>query len=127
MNKEEVLQAVADWAEGVEWYVVVCEDRSQPDDYIIGFEEAMGELVEYSKQAAPKKNLALAVPFSSSTRGEKRSYRRALKKYTRSTVFLDLNIHLMLVRDDASVLYISADNINAFLEDLNHYIAQGNR
>lgn len=124
MIKEKVLIAVKNWIENEDWHVVGCEDQPEADAYIVAFEAAMGDLVAYSRGEQPKSNLTLALPFSSTTRGEKTSYRKVMKKYTRSTVFIDLNIHLLLVRDDASVLYISAEKVNQFLEDLNPYVAR---
>lgn len=123
MDKDAVMKAVGEWVEGGDWFVAGRGDQPEPDDYILAFEETMGELVEHAGGDAPKEKLGLALAFSSTNRGEDASYRRAMKKYTNSTVFVDLNIHLLLVRDDDSVLYISAERVNEFLEDLNSYVA----
>lgn len=124
MNLVDVRTAVEKWAGSEDWYLIACEDQPEPDEYIWAFEDAMGTLVSYSGSDTAKPNLALALPFGSTLRGEDNSYRRVLKKYTRSTVFIDLNISLMLVQDDGSVMDISAEKVNAFLEDLNPYIAR---
>jgi hypothetical protein len=91
--------------------------------YLKQFEAAMGLLVDTQAKSDSPLKLGLALAFNSTQRGETRSYRRALKKYTSSVVFTDLNIHLLFVRDDASVEVLPPEAINPFLRDLNRWIA----
>jgi len=47
-----------------------------------------------------------------------------LKKYSNSIVFTDLNIHLLLVRDDCSVEHLTPEAVNPFLRNLNRYLLE---
>ena len=82
----------------------------------------MDRLIAHAQSDNPAPNLALALSFDSSEKGEKKSFRKVLKKYTRSTVFSDLRISLILVRENEDAEMILPDHVNPFLEDLNLYI-----
>ncbi|MDH5506413.1 MAG: hypothetical protein OEZ02_04265 [Anaerolineae bacterium] len=111
-----------------EWQVALHGDQTAPMDYLRAFEAGMSQLVAASQvEGAPTGALALAVAFGSTQRGESLSYRRALKKYTSSTVFADLNIHLLLVGDDQTVQPIPPDEVNAFLRGLDGYVRVGRK
>jgi hypothetical protein len=111
------------YAEPDGWRIALAPDVPDEMDYLKQFEQAMGLLVAAQAETESQLNLGLALAFSSTQRGETLSYRRALKKYSSSVVFTDLNIHLLFVRDDASVEVLPPEAINPFLRDLNRWIA----
>jgi hypothetical protein len=67
--------------------------------------------------------LGIALGFASTAGGEETSYRRALKKYSNSVVFEDLELSLFLVQDPQRVIVLRPAEVNAFLRDLNTWIA----
>ena len=131
-NRYNLLQKIMDqglvkriaraWLQEKERYLTACGDYPRPEDYILRFDAAMDELISYSQTAPGFPQLGLAVAFSSTERRSDHSYRRVLKKYTRSIVFADLHIHLLLVREDQSLEVIMPGEVNAFLKNLNPYI-----
>jgi hypothetical protein len=124
VDTDAVLQAVGGWAARPNRFVAGRGDQPQPPDYIRAFDAAMDELIAHAGAAAEPPVLGLALAFGSTERGEEASFRRVLKKYTRSVVFTDQNIHLLLVKDDGFVWEIPPEQVNAFLANLNQYIAQ---
>ena len=122
MKKEEVQAAAQAWAEQPGRFVTGLGDHPEPDAYIRAFDGAMDVLVAYAGSVEEMPQLGLALAFSSAERGEDTSYRQVMKKYTRSVVFEDLQIHLLLARDDGSVEDIPPGEVNLFLIDLNRYI-----
>lgn len=144
MDKREVYQAVSHWlaSEGCvcsrattradslrtwggnsEWFVVLRGDCDVAFDYQRCFDAAMGAVITKNREQTnlPLK-LGIAVSFSSTLRGDPFSYRKALKKFSNSIVFTDLDVSLLLVEDDLSVKQIESDNVNNFLQELNRYI-----
>lgn len=111
------------WGSDAEWLVVLRGDLTKAFDYVRNFDDAMDAVISTDQAVTdlPRK-LAVAVAFSSTQRGGTRSYRKALQKYSNSIVFADLEINLLLVRDDLEVEMIAPEEINGFLRDLNHYI-----
>ena len=122
MDKGTVQAAAQPWAQEPNRFVTSLGDHSAPEAYIRAFDGAMDVLVAYAGSVEFIPQLGLALAFSSTERREDTSYRRVMKKYTRSVVFEDLQIHLLLVRDDGSVEVIPPGKVNAFLGDLNRYI-----
>lgn len=122
MDTTAVLEAVAAWAARPNHFVAGRGDQPQPPDYIRAFDSAMDELIEHAGGSAQPPALGLALAFSSTERGEEASYRRPLKKYTRSVVFTDLNITLLLVKDDGFVWEIPPAQAGAFLANLNQFV-----
>lgn len=123
MDTPAVLAAVASWAGKPNRFVAARGDQPQPPDYIRAFDAAMDELIAHAGASAQPPVLGLALAFSSTERGAEASFRRVLKKYTRSVVFADLGVHLLLVRDDGFVWEIPPAQVNAFLANLNQFIA----
>lgn len=115
------------WGSDAEWFVVLRGDLKNSFDYIRKFDDAIDAVITRDRAATnlPVK-LGVAVAFSSTLRGDKFSYRKALKKYTSSIVLTDLNIHLLLVRDDLSLELIPPEEINQFLRELNSLVAASN-
>ncbi len=122
MDTEAVQAAVARWAARPNHFVAARGDQPQPPDYIRAFDAAMDELIEHAGGSATPPVLGLALAFSSTERGLEASYRRPLKKYTRSVVFTDLNITLLLVKDDGFVWEIPPEQVGAFLGNLNQFV-----
>lgn len=107
-----------------EWLVCLCEDGEAAREYLLSFDGAMDSIVRRHPESAPEVNFAAAVAFGSTLRGKKRSYRKALKKYSRSTIFLDLGIHLWLAHDDRSLQVIDPQQANDFLQNLDRTIIE---
>ncbi len=124
MNKttQAVRSAVKVWVQRPDWYVVALGDCPTADDYIRAFAKAMDALVAHSQISETTQDMGLAVAFGTTEGQAVHSYRSVLKKYSRSPVFEDLRIHLLLVRADDSVLHLPPEQINTFLIDLNRYI-----
>lgn len=102
--------------------LALCPD--QPDElaYLAAFEAAVQRLLD-ARRAQPEQRLGLGVAFGSTADGEPRSYRRALKKYSRSIIFEDLDLHLFLAIKEGDVIALSPAQVNPFLVDLNRWIA----
>ena len=115
------------WGSDAEWFVVLRGDLKDSFDYVRKFDDAIDAVITRNRAAnnLPVK-LGVAVAFSSTLRGDKFSYRKALKKYTSSIVLMDLKIHLLLVRDDLSLELILPEEINRFLRELNTLVAASN-
>lgn len=124
MDAKKVLDAVSVWSGKPDWFVVGDGDQPNDDDYIRSFDSLMDNVVAHARKEEErnKTNLGIALAFSSAERGDNRSYRQILKKYSRSVVFNDLQIHLLLVREDGSVEMIVPIEVNDFLKNLNSYI-----
>ncbi len=107
---------------GERWGFALCPDREEGMAYLGAFEAATQKLVD-ARQADTNLNLGLAVAFGSAAAGQPPSYRRALKKYSNSIVFEDLNLHLFLVQNNAEVIDLPPSSVNLFLRDLDRWIA----
>jgi len=107
-----------------EWFVVMRGDVKESFAYIHKFDQAIDALITRNRAVTNLlMKLGIAVAFSSTLRGDMLSYRKVLNKYTNSIIFTDLEIHLLLVRDDLSVELISPDKVNRFLRNLNTLVA----
>jgi len=105
------------------WGIVVCPDRQESMAYLGAFEVAMQRVVD-ARQQAPDLALGLGLAFGSTAQGSHSSYRRALKKYSNSIVFEDLELSLFLVTGDQSIDILGPQEINPFLRDLDRWIAK---
>lgn len=104
------------------WVIGLCDDKESPRGYLFAFDGVMDILIRESTSAAPGTNLAAAVAYGSTLRGEELSYRKALKKYSSSIIFLDLGFHLLLVGDDGGLEVVPPVEVNTFLRNLNRHI-----
>jgi hypothetical protein len=109
------------------WLVSALGDRPDEKQYLYAFDEAIDRLIGANAELGYDVLMGVALPFSSTEDGQDLSYRRALKKYSNSIIFIDLNISLLLVRDDASLEVIAPDAANPFLRDLNRLIGRARR
>lgn len=101
-----------------EWFVETKGNYSTTASYQIDFDTGMGQLLKSITRLDDKTKYAIGIPFSSTERLEKFSYRLILPKYSKSLVFEKLNIHLILIRDDKSVEIIKPDEVRNFLSNL---------
>lgn len=122
MDAQKVLDAVSVWSSKPNWFIVGDGDHPKSDDYIRSFDSLMDNMVAHARSDQKNTYLGIAIAFSSAEKGDKRSYRQILKKYTRSVVFTDLQIHLLLVREDGTAEMIVPIEVNNFLDNLNAYI-----
>jgi hypothetical protein len=100
-----------------EWFVETKGDYSRTESYQVDFDTGMGQLLKSITRLDGKTKYAIAIPFSSTERQDRFSYRLILPKYSKSLVFEKLNIHLILVRDDKSVEIIEPDKVIGFLSN----------
>lgn len=125
MNTEQVRQAAQNWSEaGQSRYLVAIGAETDFAGHIRAFEAGMGLLVQAAQELMSDAKLALALPFSPVEKRDTHSYRRALKKYSSSPVFIDLNIFLILVREGHPIEIVMPDQINPFLKNLNKFIVR---
>ena len=123
MKAEAVYAAAQDWANAApNRRVIAIGAQSGPEDHIRAFEAGMDQLMAVAVDE-PGVSLALALPFDAVERGEANSYRRALKKYTRSVVFENIQLWLLLVRAGLPVEPVAPHEVNAFLAGLNAHVA----
>lgn len=108
--------------EEAQWAITLCADQTSEMGYLKAFEGGMQALIS-RKQKQSDAELALALSFESTLRGQMHSYRRALNKYSNSIVFEDLDIHLLLVRESGELEHFPPYQVNAFLRKLNARIA----
>jgi hypothetical protein len=106
------------------WGLALCAEHTDALAYLGGFEAAMQQIVDAAQLRQPGLRLGIALDFASTADGQDRSYRRALKKYSNSIVFEDLDLSLFLVRGPHEVLALAPQDANAFLRDLNRFIAE---
>ena len=109
------------------WLVSAVGDHLDEKRYLYDFDGSIDRLITTNAQLGRDALMGVALPFSSTEQGQDLSYRRALKKYSNSIIFLDLNISLLLVRDDASLEVIAPNLVNPFLRELNRLIGRRGR
>jgi len=90
-------------------------DRN-PRTYTNSFESAIAQLIKSMVKVEKRFHYAIAIPFSSTEKHERFSYRLILCKYTKSKFFEKLKVNLILVRDDKTVEIIPPKDVNKFLE-----------
>jgi hypothetical protein len=111
-------------ARGAErWGLALCADQPDVMSYLGAFEAAMRQVIDARQLQQVDLQLGIALGFASTAGGESASYRRALKKYSNSVVFEDLELSLFLVQDPQRVIVLRPAEVNAFLRDLNTRIA----
>lgn len=111
---------------GAGWLISICEDKGAPQEYLYSFDAAMDALIREQASTAASVKLAAAVAFASTMRKDDLSYRKALKKYSRSIIFPDLGIHLLLLHAHGGLEVITPEKVNAFLQNLNRHILSSN-
>lgn len=103
-----------------EWLIEVKGDyEKRTEQYSVNFDTGIGQLIKSITELKRNLKYAICIPFSKTERGEKLSYRLILKKYARSIAFEQLNIHLILIRDDESVEVINPNKVRSFLATIN--------
>jgi hypothetical protein len=123
MNAAQVQAAVQKWENEVfNGKAVALGAQADLAGHIRAFEAGMSALVA-ARAADAGPTLGLALPFGPVERGAVESYRRALKKYTNSTVWEDLRLHLLLVREDGMFEVIAPEMIHDLLAGLDRHIA----
>lgn len=101
-------------AEG-DWLVALCSAQDTAAEHLYAFEGAMQLLLDEREKGSAR--LGLAVDVVAIENGEQPSYRKALKKYSRSIVFEDIGITLLLVGADR-VTSLEPQQVTPFLGDL---------
>ncbi|MCL5429651.1 MAG: hypothetical protein M1347_07645 [Chloroflexi bacterium] len=105
------------------WGFALCPDREEGMAYLGAFEAAMQKIVDAHQATETSLRLGLGIAFGSAAAGQNPSYRRALKKYSNSILFEDMNVHVFLVQNNAEVMDLPPSSINLFLRDLDRWIA----
>ena len=119
---QQNISVAADQGE-TRWLVLAIGDDDTPEQYLRNFDGAIAQLIGVSEALPVPVQLAVALAFSQTENGVEPSYRKILKKYSNSVVFPDLDVHLLLVRDDGGVEDIAPAKVNHFLRYLNEIIA----
>lgn len=102
--------------------VALLPDQADERGYLAAFEAGMQAALD-ARQAQPGLRLCLALAFGSTAAGAPASYRRALKKYSNSVVFEDLELGLLLVLAPGDVIQLQPGEVNTFLRNLNRWLA----
>lgn len=111
-------------AKGAErWGLALCAEREEGMAYLGAFEAAMQKMVDAHRAGDGNLHLGIGIDFGSTAAGKHPSYRRALKKYSNSIVFEDLGLYLFVVQGDGEVIVLEPSGVNAFLRDLDRWIA----
>lgn len=105
--------------------VALAPDYRDEPGYLRGFEEAMQVIVN-ARRADEGLALALGVAFGATAAGSKPSYRRALKKYSNSIVFEDLQLSVLLAVSETNIIDLRPDQVNNFFRSLDTWIADRN-
>lgn len=103
--------------------LALCPDRDEGMAYLGAFETAMQRVMDARKKDAALK-LGLGIAFASTAAGLSSSYRRALKKYSNSIVFEDLDLSLFLVTGADAIEVLAPNEVNPFLRNLNRWIKE---
>jgi hypothetical protein len=102
--------------------VVLAPEERDDAGYLRAFEAAMQKAV-YARRADTGLALVLGVDFAATAAGRKPSYRRALKKYSNSIVFEDLQLSVLLATSAAEIIELRPDQVNNFFINLDSWIA----
>ena len=108
------------------WSIVILGHSATPNDHLRNFETAMQYLIEKRESNFFDRKLGMAINFNPMIEKQHNSYRKVLKKYSRSVVFADLAIQLFIFRDGKIVQQINSTEINEFLIHLDRQIAEMN-
>lgn len=104
--------------------LLLCAEREEGMAFLGAFEAAMQRAVDARRAQPEGLGLGLGLAFGSTVAGKHTSYRRALKKYSSSIVFQDLDLSLYLVQGQDQVLALSPEEVNPFLRGLDRWIAE---
>ena len=103
-------------SEQEEWLIEIKGDYEKlTSQYNTNFDTGIGQILKSVDHLDAKTKYAICIPYSSTERGEKFSYRLILPKYSKTIMFEKLNIHLILVRNDRSVEIIEPLHVKDFL------------
>ena len=103
-----------------QWIVEVKGDYDRSTaQYNVNFDTGIGQLVKSISVVNKNINYAICIPFSRTEQRRQLSYRLVLPKYSRSVAFEELNISLILVRDDKFVEIIKSKDVKNFLSTMN--------
>ncbi|KAA3643442.1 MAG: hypothetical protein DWQ07_23295 [Chloroflexi bacterium] len=119
---QQTISVAADKGE-TRWLVLAIGDAETPEQYLRNFDGAVAQIIGVGETLNMPVHLAIALAYSQTESGDEPSYRKILKKYSNSVVFVDLEVHLLLVRDDGSVEDMIPGKVNHFLRYLNEIIA----
>ena len=108
------------------WSIFILGHSGTPNGHLRNFEAAMQYLVEKRESNFIDHKLGMAINFIPMIEKQNNSYRKVLKKYSRSVVFTDLAIQLFIYLDGKIVQQIEPTEINAFLIHLDRKIADFN-
>ena len=108
------------------WSIVILGHSSTPNDHLRNFETAMQYLVEKRESNFIDHKLGMAINFNPMIERQNNSYRKALKKYSRSVVFAELAIQLFIYQGGKIIQQIDSTEINDFLIHLDRQIAKMN-
>lgn len=108
------------------WGFALCPEREEGTAFLGAFEAAMQRLID-ARAADPQRLLGLALAFGSTATGQHPSYRRALKKYSNSIVFEDLEISLYLITNEDDVIVLAPAEVNKYLRGLDRRIASSTK
>ena len=106
------------------WNIVLLEHSSSPIIHLVNFESAMQFVIIQRENQLTINNLALAIDFDAIAKKQKNSYRKVLKKYSRSVVFTDLDMQLLVFMRGKILRRIDSTEINNFLIDLDRQIEE---
>lgn len=102
------------------WVVAILGKESNGEAHLKSFETAMQSLIDYRQNllADEQTRLGLAMPFGNAPNRHAPSYRRALKKYSNSIIFEDLDIHLILLNPAKKPKLLVPEEVNEYLRAL---------
>jgi len=119
---QQTISVAADQDE-TRWLVIAIGEEETADRYLRNFDGAVAQLIGVNEALPVPIRWAIGLAYGRTERGEEPSYRKILKKYSNSVIFADLDVHLLLVREDGSVEDISPEKVNHFLRYINEIIA----
>ena len=97
----------------------ICFQARESTEHLMAFEQAMQALLDARKKSDSREDY-IVLDVEAIERKEAPSYRAALKKYSNSVVFVDLQIGLLLV-GSRGVSKILPENVNNHLRNLDKY------
>lgn len=102
------------------WFVEIKGDYDKNlSQYTTNFDTGIGQLIKSITTVKHGVNFALCIPISRTDQLMKLSYRTILPKYAKSIAFEQLNIHLLLVRNDNTVEVIQPNEVRKYLSKWN--------
>lgn len=104
--------------------MVLCEAQATASAYLEQFERAMQYLIDKSREQSGAENLGLAIDVNAIIERQRNSYRSALKKYSRSIVFEDLALQLLLFAHGKIIRDLQSSAVNEYLINLDRNLAK---